>query len=259
MIFSTIVWGIDPTLLKMGPLEIRYYGLLFATGFYVGYLIANKSFKEQGISEKWLEKLFVYVGVATILGARLGHVFFYDWPYYSEHPAEILKIWRGGLASHGATVAILFAAWLYGRKIGKGMLWVMDEVVVPIAFAGFCIRLGNFFNSEIIGIPTSLPWGVVFENVDDIARHPAQLYEAVAYLTMFFIMRKVNWFSERKGRKFGFTILAIFTARFIIEFVKENQVSFEDGMFFNMGQLLSLPLIVYGAWLMIKAKKNHAE
>jgi len=257
--FNVINWGIDPTLVSLGPVEIRYYGLFFALGFYAGYSIVLKRFREQGIDEKWLDKLFLFVGIATVLGARLGHVFFYDWAYYSENPGEILKIWRGGLASHGATLAILFAAWLYAKRIGRSWLWVMDEVVYPITFAGFCIRMGNFFNSEIIGLPSELPWAVVFENVDLIPRHPAQLYEAFSYLAMFFILKKVRWFDQAEGRKFGFVIFAIFTARFIIEFVKENQVAFEDQMTMNMGQWLSAPLIVFGAWLMYKAKLKHEK
>lgn len=245
------VWDIDREIFSLGPIAPRYYGLLFAFGFYVGFNIMRKIFKEEGHDEAELQSLLVYMMVGTIVGARLGHCLFYEGSYYLRNPLEILKIWNGGLASHGGTIGVLVACYLFRRKNPQhSYLWLADRLSIGTAFTAGCIRVGNFFNSEIIGKPTDLPWGVVFKKyVDDIPRHPAMLYEALAYFSLFIVLYALyrRWKEHTpQGSLLGILLIWVFIARFGIEFVKENQVAFENQMTFNMGQLLSLPFIVLG-------------
>ena len=257
----SILWDIDPEIFKIGPIAVRWYGLLFALGFLMGYHIVERMFKKEGIPLEWLEKLFLYTMIATVIGARLGHVFFYGWEFYSQHPIEIIKIWRGGLASHGATIGILLALYFYSKKVSKkSMLWVLDRVAVPVALAGFFIRTGNLMNSEIIGTQTDRSWGFQFVRASIYeplaARHPAQLYEALCYLFSFGVLMFLYWKTNAKenaGRLIGTFFILIFTARFFIEFIKENQEAFEEGMALNMGQWLSIPFILIGVYLLVRS------
>ncbi len=261
----SILWDIDPEIFRLGSIAVRWYGLLFALGFLLGHNIVERMFKKDGIQLEWLDKLFLYTMIATIVGARLGHVFFYGWEFYSQHPGEIIKVWRGGLASHGATIGILVALWFYSKKVSKkSMLWILDYVVIPVAIAGCFIRLGNLMNSEIIGIQTYSEWGFQFikasaDIVDrNAARHPAQLYEAICYLITFAVLLYMYWKTNAKqysGRLFGAFFIMIFTARFFIEFIKENQEAFEQGMALNMGQLLSIPFVLIGLFFFIRSFK----
>ena len=164
-----ITWTANPNLLT-SPVTVRWYGLMFAIGFLVGYEIVYRIFKHEGAPEKWLAPLFLYVVVATIVGARLGHVFFYDWSYYSQHPADILKVWEGGLASHGGTLGIIIAIIFYSWHVTKkSVLWTLDRLCIPIGFVGALIRIGNLMNHEIYGGPTSQPWG--FRFIDNIGAY----------------------------------------------------------------------------------------
>ncbi|WP_372751315.1 prolipoprotein diacylglyceryl transferase [Labilibaculum sp.] len=264
----SILWDIDPEIFSLpinwwifGTISIRWYGLLFALGFLLGYYIVEKMFKRDGVELEWLDKVFIYTMIATVVGARLGHVFFYGWEFYSQHPSEIIKIWHGGLASHGAAIGIITALWLYSKKVSKKpMLWIMDYVVIPVALAGCFIRLGNLMNSEIIGIQTHSNWGFEFIRASiyepTAPRHPAQLYESICYLISFAILMFMYWKTNAKqyqGRLFGTFFVLIFSARFFIEFVKENQEAFEQGMLLNMGQLLSIPLILMGLFFLIRS------
>jgi prolipoprotein diacylglyceryl transferase len=218
-------------------------------------------FKHENLNLKWLESLFIYMIVATIVGARLGHVFFYAWDYYSQHPIEILYIWQGGLASHGGTLGILIALTIWSKNISKrNILWVLDRVVVPTALVAALIRFGNLMNSEIYGVQTSLPWGFIFErNQETVAKHPTQIYESLSYLITFGVMLYMYWKTKAKdyeGLIFGVFFTMIFTARFFIEFIKEEQEAFEKGMTLNMGQLLSIPFVIAGVYLAIRAVKK---
>ncbi|MDX1285074.1 MAG: prolipoprotein diacylglyceryl transferase, partial [Draconibacterium sp.] len=181
---SFITWNVNPEIFNLGPLSIRWYGLLFASGFLIGYYIGEKMLKSEGVNPKWLDSLFFYLIIATVLGARLGHVFFYGWEYYSQNPKEIFMIWHGGLASHGGAIGIMIAMYIHSVKVTKRtVLWTLDRVAVPTALVGAFIRTGNLMNSEIYGIETSLPWGFIFErNGEIVAKHPTQVYEALAYL-----------------------------------------------------------------------------
>jgi prolipoprotein diacylglyceryl transferase len=262
MDFLTFIhWNASPEIFSLGPLHVRWYGVMFAVGFLFGYQHVEKMFKRENLNTKWLESLFIYMIVATILGARLGHVFFYAWDYYSQHPMEILYVWQGGLASHGGTLGILIALTIWSRKVSKrNLLWVLDRVVVPTALVAALIRFGNLMNSEIYGVQTSLPWGFIFErNHETVAKHPTQIYESLSYLVTFGVMLYMYWKTKAKdyeGLIFGVFFTMIFTARFFIEFIKEEQEAFEKGMALNMGQLLSIPFIVAGVYLAIRAMKK---
>lgn len=261
MIFNFITWAPAPEIFSLGPLTVRYYGVFFAVAFLLGYYIVERMFRRENAPEEWLDKLFIYVMVATVVGARLGHVFFYGWDYYSVHPEDILKVWEGGLASHGGAIGILIAIWLFSKKVTKrSMLWTLDRMVVPVALAGAFIRMGNLMNSEIIGAETTLPWGFQFLRAHvanpEIPRHPSQIYEALAYLATFVLLMYMYWKKDahkRPGLIFGVFLIGIFLARFLIEFVKENQEAFENAMTLNMGQILSIPFIILGGYLIYRA------
>lgn len=261
-LFSYITWTADPELFSFGPISVRYYGLFFAIAFLLGYYIVERMFRRENAPEAWVDKLFVYVMVATVVGARLGHVFFYGWEYYSQHPGEILKIWQGGLASHGGAFGILIAMWLYSKNVTRrSMLWTMDKLVIPVALAAVFIRLGNLMNSEIVGMPTDLPWGFAFVKAHGIAnpelpRHPSQLYEALSYLITFAVLMYMYWkrnAARRQGLIFGVFLIGIFATRFFIEFIKEDQEAFEAGMMLNMGQWLSIPFMIGAIYLIYRS------
>jgi phosphatidylglycerol---prolipoprotein diacylglyceryl transferase len=259
MNFLIIPWDVNPEIFSATVfghvIAVRWYGLLFASGFVFGYYIIRKMFRNEGLPDELLDKLTVYTAIGTILGARLGHCFFYEPHFYLAHPIEIIKIWKGGLASHGAAIGILLALWLFVRKEKKTFLWVIDRVVIVVALAGCLIRLGNLFNSEIYGVETTLPWGFVFlQNGERVPKHPTQIYEALAYLITFFVLLRIYWKNKGNftpGLTFGLFLIMVFTFRFFVEFVKEEQVSFEKGMSLNMGQLLSIPFVVAGIALLI--------
>ncbi len=265
MLFNYIHWSVNPEIFHLGPFSVRYYGLFFAVSFLLGYQLMEKMFKWEKLPLPWLEKLFMYVILGTVIGARLGHVIFYGWDYYSQHPGEILKVWHGGLASHGGAIGIFIAIWIYSKKITKkSSVWILDRLVVPVALAAFFIRMGNLMNSEIYGHATTLPWGFIFENNGEtVAKHPTQIYEALSYLALFGILMYMYW--KTNVRKFegvivGVFFIGTFLSRFLIEFVKENQEQFEEGMLINMGQILSIPFILIGIYLVYRGlqKKEHS-
>lgn len=272
-----VTWTCDPEIIS-SPVAIRWYGLMFAIGFIIGYEIVWRMFRHEGAQEKWVSSLFVYVIVATMLGARLGHVFFYAWDYYSQHLGDILKIWEGGLASHGGAIGIVIAILLYSKYVTKkSPLWTFDRLVVPVPFVGALIRMGNLFNHEIYGGPTDSPWGFSFvENVGAWMRgaepvmtvpcHPTQIYEALSYLLLFVVLMLMYWkwnAQRRQGLIFGVFFTVLFSARFLIEYVKNVQEPWEVDMIasigMNMGQLLSVPFIVVGVWLIVRALRRPAE
>jgi len=246
----------SPGFSQIGPVEIRWYGLLFASAFVTGYFIEKKLFLDSGRTVEELERLLTYVLIATVIGARLGHVIFYDLGYYLNNPGEIIAIWHGGLASHGAAIGILLAMWLYVQKKPKmSFLWLADRVVIPVAIGGAFIRTGNFFNSEIIGRPTDLPWAVVFQRVDMLPRHPSMLYEALLSVLVFallWVIYKKYAPNPPEGLIFGVFLITLFTGRFLIEFTKVRQAAFAGNWEFSMGQILSVPLVLAGIWIIWK-------
>ena len=270
MIFNAITWNVDPEIFSLGELSIRWYGLLFATAFLSGYLVFTRYLATERLNSEMMDQLLIYVAIGTVVGARLGHCLFYEPEYFLKNPLEILKIWRGGLASHGAAIGILLSLWLYIRKNKLSFLWLIDRTVIVVALGGAFIRLGNLFNSEIYGGPTSLPWGIEFvrDKVYDpntgallpvVASHPTQLYEALSYFLIFGVLLTFynkNYTKVRDGFIFGVFMIMLFAARFFIEFVKNDHVGFESGMNLNMGQWLSLPFILAGVAMILWTKNN---
>lgn len=265
-----IHWNVSPEIFNLGALSIRWYGLLFAAGFLAGYSILTRMFKYEGARVEWVDKLFIYVIVATIIGARLGHVIFYGWEYYSTHLLEIFlpiaKTATGykfvgyqGLASHGGSFGILIAVWLFSKIVTKrNMLWTLDRLAIPVALVSAMIRTGNLMNSEIYGVATTVPWGFIFErNGETIAKHPTMIYEALSYLITFFLLLflfyKRKSLKDRQGLLLGIFFLGIFLTRFLIEFIKEPQEAFEANMALNMGQILSIPFVLAGVYLIYRS------
>jgi prolipoprotein diacylglyceryl transferase len=263
MTLQIIPWNVDPEIFRIGNFAVRWYGLLFASGFVIGYYILRKIFKNEGLGDATLDRLTVYVAVGTIIGARLGHCLFYEPEFYLANPIQILYVWKGGLASHGAAIGILLMLWLFVRKEKKPFIWAIDRVVIVVALAGALIRLGNLMNSEIYGIETNLPWGFVFlRNGESVPKHPTQIYESLAYLLTFVILLMVYWKNKGKqkpGLLFGLFLILVFGFRFLVEYIKNDQVTFEAGMNFNMGQLLSIPFILAGIALLVWAFRKIPE
>ncbi len=266
MILYQIHWNLDPEFVNIFGFSLRYYGILFVSGLILCIYLLGWIFKRENIPLKNLEKLSIYGMIGILVGARLGHCLFYEPSYYLSHPLEMILpisfppeggikfIGYQGLASHGGVLGLLIALFFYSRKTKHSMINTIDLIAIVAGLSLGCIRLGNFMNSEIIGIATTKPWGVIFERVDRVPRHPAQLYEAISYFIIFTIMM-ILYKKRRDGLEngffFGLAVVLFFTARFLIEFVKENQVGFEDAMTFNMGQLLSLPYLVVGIGFII--------
>ena len=270
MIELAITWNIHPVIVELfGTFPIRYYSLLFAGGLLLGYMVVKGMWVKEKLSIEALDTLAFYVFIATVLGARLGHCLFYEPEYYLKHPLEMLLPFNfqggtfnytgfQGLASHGGILGVFIAIWLFCRKAKMDIFSVLDKVAVGGALTGAFIRLGNFMNSEILGKATGTDYGIIFKRVDNVVRHPAQLYEAAAYLLIFillFVLYRNKKSKRGHGFLFGLFFTLLFIARFIIEFFKINQVSFEDAMTYNMGQMLSIPFIIAGVAVMIWKRK----
>lgn len=277
----SVVWNPELELFRLfGRLPVRYYSLMWCIGLVAAYFLVRKFFKDRKISDDTFEPLFVYCFLGILIGARLGHCIFYQPDYYLssfEHIIEMLlpiaftpdgvkMVGYAGLASHGGTIGIFVAIYLYCRKYKVKLLEVVDMICVATPFTAGCIRIGNLMNSEIVGKATGTDWGFIFAALgEDFPRHPAQLYEAIAYFIIFIIsilIYKKHKDMVGSGFYFGFCLATIFTFRFFVEFCKEVQVDFEEGMALDMGQILSIPFILIGAYfiyrgikLKIKAKK----
>ena len=251
-----IHWNINPIVLELGPIQVRWYGLCFLAGFLIGFHFMKWVCKREGKPIEALDSLLTYLIVGTIIGARLGHVIFYDPAYYSQHLFEILEVWKGGLASHGGTVGVFVALWMFSRKNKEfPIAWLFDRIAIPVALCASFIRLGNLANSEIIGKPAQVPWAFVFEKVDQVPRHPTQIYESLAYLVLFFVLWAIYARNPKRapGLLFGISMIWIYGARILLEYLKENQEPFENGMIMNMGQILSIPFVILGVVLVARA------
>jgi prolipoprotein diacylglyceryl transferase len=275
MYFTKIDWAPSETLFKIGSFGIHYYSLMFIIAFGLGYYLMKKIFDEEKISLEYLESLFIYMVLSILLGARLGDVFFYSWDYYQDHLLEILLPIRDtpngytftgfrGLASHGAVIGSLLGLYLYKRKFKeRSLFWLLDRVTIPVAIGASFVRLGNFFNSEIVGKYSNSNFGVVFLNRgENLPRHPAQLYEAVGYLILFFILRQVYRTEKKKreGYLIGLFFIGMFTIRFLIEFIKESQGGFEEILgLLSTGQWLSIPFVLFGILLMLRSRNQITE
>ena len=256
-VLAQITWDASPEIFRLGPFPIRWYSLGWLLAFAVGFHLVRGMYRREGKPEADLETVLLYMILGAIIGARLGHCFFYRPDYYLAHPLEIIAFWKGfrGLASHGGAVGILVSLYIFSRRHpNQPYLWLVDRVVGPTALGGFFIRMGNFMNSEILGLPTDVPWGVTFLQVDSVPRHPAQLYEAFSYLFIFFLLL---FLYRRKGTQLpsgfltGTFLVTVFGARFLIEFLKERHAAFEAGLPMSMGQILSIPVIVAGLGLIL--------
>lgn len=272
--FETLVvnWNVNPEIFSLGALSVRWYGLLFISGFILGWFIFRGFFRREGVPETLLDPLLYTLFIGTVVGARLGHCLFYQPDYYLgswQGFLEIFMLWKGGLASHGGTIALFIAMWWfakhYGRKHDFDFLWILDRLCITVCFAGAFIRLGNLFNSEIYGDVTSLPWGFIFElRGETLPKHPTQLYEALSYTILgivLILLYKYNLKKMYRGTFIGVFFIVLFGMRFLIEFIKEPQVGFEEGMLLNMGQLLSIPFILLGVGILIYSfiRKDPAE
>ena len=261
-ILNYITWNVSDeifrfTLPVFGSVALRWYGLLFALGFVFGQIILTRIYKAEGVRERWVDVITLYMIVGTVVGARLGHCLFYEPEVYLKDPIRILKIWEGGLASHGATVGILLALYMFSRKYKFDYLWVLDRIVIVVALGGALIRLGNLFNSEIVGKATDVPWAFIFlRNFEfpQVPRHPAQLYESISsfllFLALYFLWSRLKSATPR-GRIFGLFVVILFTLRFLYEFLKEPQEAFENDLPLFMGQILSIPLVIAGIIIVI--------
>ena len=308
-LLAFITWNADPIIAHLGPLLLRWYGVLFASGFVIGSFVLTHIFRSEGVRPYWVDVITFYVVVGTVLGARLGHVFFYDWDNYKNQPLEIFKIWHGGLASHGATIGILLAVFIFSYRNKFDYLWVLDRIVIVVAIGGACIRLGNLMNSEIVGKPTDAPWAFVFpRDVEHLAptqpgqalptgsrlvqisrepgheietnllpagtppteglyaavpRHPTQIYESLFCIFLFGLLYSLwNKYKDHtpRGLLFGLFVVLLFSFRIAVEYLKENQVTKETGIIaqyhLNIGQLLSIPFILIGIWVLLRAGKD---
>lgn len=277
MLLNAIIWNVDPELFSLGPIHVRWYGLLWAIGIWLALVVVQKLYKNEKLPDAWVDKLFMYTVIGTIVGARLGHCFFYEWKpldepvtflgitftygnYYLSHPWELLYVWRGGLASHGGAIGIIIALYLYNKNVShKGFLWGMDRLVIGAALTGAAIRLGNLMNSEIYGSATDLPWGFIFvRDGQTVPMHPTQIYEMLYCLITFAVVWWMYWKKQaykQTGLIYGVFLIGIFGSRFLLEFIKLNQEAFESGMLLNMGQILSIPFIVWGVWLIYNSRK----
>ena len=290
-IFGYILWNPDVVAFSLGPVEVRWYSLCWCLGLLAVYHLMHYLFKEQKLGEDKFEPMFIYCFLGILIGARLGHCLFYEPEYYLSRPMEMILPMRKfadgewhftgyeGLASHGGTLGLMIAIILYSRNVKLNLMHVLDNVAIVTPICACAIRLGNLMNSEIIGHPTDVPWAFVFERVDMLPRHPGQLYEAICYAIFFFI----GWFIYRLSLKketmerytsnarkplvdirvgsgfyFGLCLFLIFLSRIFIELTKENQVDFESGMMFNMGQLLSVPFVLLGLYCMLGGKYCRA-
>ncbi|MCF6244500.1 MAG: prolipoprotein diacylglyceryl transferase [Sulfurovum sp.] len=247
-------WNINPTLLHLGPLELRWYGLLFVGSFFLGLMILQKIYVREGRDPAVLDNLLIYVMIGAVIGARLMHTLAYQPDYYLSNPLEILYVWKGGLASHGGMLGVLLALFVFAKKYNESYFWLIARITIPGALTAAFVRFGNFFNSEIIGLPSDKPWAIVFERFDMLPRHPVQLYEAFSYLTLFIILilvyKKVSSSFATKILP-GIFLALMFTTRFLLEYTKTRQADYTTSLPFTTGQMLSIPFIILGiVWIL---------
>ncbi|MBE5034656.1 prolipoprotein diacylglyceryl transferase [Gallalistipes aquisgranensis] len=260
-LFLTVMWNFDPVFFRIGSVEIRYYGVMWAVAFAISMWLFINFVKREGYPDKVFDSIFWFGTLSTIIGARLGHCLFYETDYYLSNPVQILNIRQGGLASHGAAIGLLVGLWLFSRRNRMPYLWSLDRIMVAVAISGVFVRLGNLFNSEIYGIETASPWGFVFLRAGEtVPKHPTQIYEALCYLATFFVLLWLYYGRDlarrRPGFMFGLGVFLIFVSRFFIEYIKNPQEEFELNMSLLMGQWLSIPFILLGIVMMVWALRR---
>jgi len=254
------VWDATPVALSLGPIHIFWYGILFASAILVGLEIMKWIFKLEKQDESAIDSIFLYTVVGIVVGARLAHCFFYDPEYYLSNPMKIFAVWEGGLASHGGGLGVIIALYFATKKNKIKLLWLLDRITIPTALFAVFVRMGNFMNSEIVGIPTNVSWAVVFSRVDTLPRHPAQLYESFSYLLIFFLLLTIYKLSKAKvkpGLMFGVFLTLVFIARFLIEYVKVKQADYDTSfLMMSTGQALSIPFIMVGIGFIVWSLKK---
>lgn len=266
----SIIWDVNPVFFQLGPVTVRWYGLMWGIGFILAYEIVSRTLKKEGHPDEWSEKLFSYSIIYTVIGARLGHCLFYEPEYYLANPLEIFKIWNGGLASHGGSFMLILGIYFYSKKVShKSMWWLFDRMIPGVAALCFCIRFGNLMNSEIFGFPTDLPWGFEFVRsrewhrlYEGMACHPTQIYEMLYCLAagvVSWVMYHRFGLQRYVGLITGVSLEIFFGTRFALEFMKNPQVQSELGMTLNLGQWLSLPLIILGFWLIYNSRSAKED
>ncbi len=247
-----LTWNIDPILFSMGSITIHWYGFIFALAFIIALKIMENIFKKENKNIEELDNGLIYVMIGTVVGARLGHTLFYDPSYYLSNPIEILMIQKGGLASHGGAIGVLIGLYLFAKKYSYSYVWLLDKVVIPTALVASFIRIGNLFNSEILGDKSDVAWAIIFSRVDNIPRHPAQVYESISYFIIFIILFSIyqKFHSKlRDGFLFGLFMISLFGTRFMIEFIKVRQEAYVNNIGLSTGQLLSIPFIILGLYM----------
>lgn len=247
------IWDIDPTFFSYGFIKVRWYGLLFAIAFISSYLLMFWIYNREDKSTDDVDDLLWYMAIGTVLGARLGHCLFYNPEYYFSNPLKIFAIWEGGLASHGAIMGIILGLYLFQFRVRETFVWFLDRIALVCTLGAAFIRTGNFFNSEILGIPTLVPWAIVFRQVDFLPRHPVQLYEALSYVFIFVLLLSLykKKKSVRSGVIFSTSLVMVFIVRFFLEFVKTEQASYSNDLLLSTGQFLSLPFILLGVIFLV--------
>lgn len=257
-----LIWNVDPVILELGPLQLRWYGLLFVGSFFLGLMILTKIYKHEGKDPAVLDTLLIYVMVGAVVGSRLVHCLFYEPEYYLSHPLEILKVWKGGLASHGGLAGVLITLYLFAKRYQTPYMWLLSRMAIPGALTAAFVRFGNLFNSEILGLPSDRPWAIIFERVDMIPRHPVQLYEAISYLIILVLLvtiyRKVTPAFATKILP-GVFLVTVFTARFLLEYTKTRQEAYTTDLPFTTGQMLSIPYVILGILWIIWAFKSSSK
>ena len=256
------VWNVNPNIFEFGPLQLRWYGLLFVGSFFLGLMLLQWVYKREKRDPAVLDTLLIYIMVGAVIGARLMHCFAYEPDFYLSHPLEILKVWKGGLASHGGLLGVLIALYLFSKKYHESYMWLLSRVAMPGALTAAFVRFGNLFNSEILGLPTDKPWAIIFPRVDMIPRHPVQLYEAFAYLTLLLILvtvyKKVTPSFATKILP-GIFLTYMFIVRFLLEYTKTRQADYTTSLPFTTGQMLSVPFIIIGIVWIIWAVRSRQK
>ncbi len=284
MILNYITWNVDPVLFHLGGLEVRWYGLLWAVGLYLCWLVNERMYRRENCPAEWPDKMFIYMALGVIIGARLGHCWFYEWHLtndpiqifgwtinyrnpYIEHPLRLIRVWEGGLSSHGGAIGLIIAALLLNRNVFSkypqfqtSWIWILDRLCLGVCITATMIRFGNLMNSEIYGGPTTLPWGFIFvRNGETVPCHPTQIYEMLYCLVAMAVTWPLYYKTDarrREGLLLGVFFLIVFVTRFCLEFIKNDQEAFEAGHLLNMGQLLSIPFILAGIYLIIRAYRR---
>ncbi len=250
------IWNVDPVLVSLGPITIHWYGALFASSIFAGLYYMKWIFSQEKQNVELLDNLLVYVVIGIIVGARLAHCFFYDPQYYLANPLKIIAIWEGGLASHGGGLGAIIGAYLFTKKHTVKFIWLLDRLAIATALFGIFVRSANFVNAEILGKATNVPWGIVFARIDNVVRHPAQLYEAFAYCLIFITLTLIYKLTKAKqysGMLLGLFLIMTFSARFIIEFFKQQQAAYQIEVALNTGQMLSIPFFLVGVFLIARS------